>query len=194
MKKKLIAITGGLATGKSTVLNIIKEFGFSTLSCDDVVRELYSRPDIRALVVNLCGKGILNEKDEINRKSLLLLILRNEALRKKLEKLIHPLVWKEIENYHLKEKKGPLFVEVPLLFEAGWEDRFDEIWVVTCSEETQRERILRKPDADLFLTLAETQLPLKEKIKKADRIISSEKTLDELREELKDILKEYQED
>lgn len=191
MKKKLIAITGGLATGKSTVLNIIKELGFPTLSCDEIVRELYSRPDVKTLLVDLCGENILNEREEVDRRSLLLKILQNETLRKRLEKLIHPLVWKEIESQFIEKEGNPLFVEVPLLFEAGWEDRFDEIWVVTCSEETQKERILRRPSGELWLRLAETQLPLQEKIKKASRIISSEKTPDELREELRDILREY---
>lgn len=194
MKKRLIAITGGLATGKSTVLNLIKELTYPTISCDEIVKDLYSRPEIKDLMKSLFGDEIFDERGEINRKKLLLLILENSEIRKSLEKFIHPLVWKEIQFQILKSKekpKGPIFIEVPLLFEAGWEDKFDEIWVVTCSRGTQKERIRKKPDSDLWLLLAETQVPLEEKIKRADRIISSEKSLDDLRNELKDILKEY---
>lgn len=195
MKKKLIAITGGLATGKSTVLSIISEMNFPTISCDEIVKDLYARPDIRHYLRELCGEGILNEKGEVDRRKLLSVILSDEGLKKRLEEFIHPLVWKEIQRFSSEKWKtssGPVFVEVPLLFEAGWEDKFDEIWVVTCSEETQKERLLKKPEADLWLLLAKTQIPLEEKARRADRVISSEKPISELKEELRGILREYQ--
>ncbi len=194
MKKKLIAITGGLATGKSTVLNIIKELGFSVLSCDDIVKDLYTHKEIKENIKSLCDIDILNTAGEIDRKKLLLAIIKDSNLKKRLEQFLHPLVWKEIQKrilQDLADKANPIFVEVPLLFEANWDKYFDEIWVVSCSEQIQKERILKRQDPENWLLLATLQIPIEEKIKRADRVISSEKPLDELREELKDILSEY---
>lgn len=194
MKKKLIAITGGLATGKSTVLNIIKELGFSVLSCDDIVKDLYTHKEIKENIKSLCDIDIFNTTGEIDRKKLLLAIIKDSNLKKRLEQFLHPLVWKEIQKrilQDLADKANPIFIEVPLLFEANWDKYFDEIWVVSCSEQIQKERILKRQDPENWLLLATLQIPIEEKIKRADRVISSEKPLDELREELKDILSEY---
>lgn len=190
---KKIAITGSLGTGKSTILKILQNLGFSTFSCDEVVKNLYKDPDIQKKIIKIFGKEILSIDGKLNKKKILEKILENNKLKEKLESFFHPLVKEKLLEFMKKRKKEKIiFAEVPLLFEAGWEDLFDEIWVITCSPLTQKERILKKGlEEKLGKKLLKLQLPLKEKEKRAHKIIFSEKSFEELEKEIKEMLKEY---
>ena len=190
---KKIAITGSLGTGKSTILKILQNLGFSTFSCDEVVKNLYKDPDIQKKIIEIFGKEILSIDGKLNKRKILEKILENNKLKEKLESLFHPLVKEKLLEF-IRERKEEkiIFAEVPLLFEVGWEDLFDEIWVITCSPLTQKERILRKGlEEKLGEKLLKLQLSLKEKEKKAHKIIFSEKSFEELEKEIKEMLKEY---
>ena len=190
---KKIAITGSLGTGKSTILKILQNLGFSTFSCDEVVKNLYKDSDIQKKIIEIFGKEILSIDGKLNKKKILEKILEDNKLKEKLESLFHPLVKERLLEF-IRERKEEkiIFAEVPLLFEAGWEDLFDEIWVITCSPLTQKERILRKGlEEKLGEKLLKLQLSLKEKEKKAHKIIFSEKSFEELEKEIKEMLKEY---
>ena len=193
---KKIAITGSLGTGKSTILKILQNLGFSTFSCDEVVKNLYKNLDIQKKIIEIFGKEILSIDGKLNKKKILEKILEDNKLKEKLESLFHPLVKEKLLEF-IRERKEEkiIFAEVPLLFEAGWEDLFDEIWVITCSPLTQKERILRKGlEEKLGEKLLKLQLSLKEKEKKAHKIIFSEKSFEELEKEIKEMLKEYLKD
>uniref|UniRef100_A0A7V4N561 Dephospho-CoA kinase n=1 Tax=Thermodesulfobacterium geofontis TaxID=1295609 RepID=A0A7V4N561_9BACT len=193
---KKIAITGSLGTGKSTILKILQNLGFATFSCDEAVRNLYEDPGIKKGVIEIFGEEILEPDGKLNKKKILEKILENQELKKKLEALFHPLVKEKcIEFIKTNEKEKIVFLEVPLLFEVGWESFFDEIWVASCSEEVQKERILKKGlDEKVGEEILKLQLPLFEKEKRAHRIIFSEKNIEDLEKELKEILKEYLKD
>ncbi|MGB9761661.1 MAG: dephospho-CoA kinase [Caldimicrobium sp.] len=191
---KKIAITGGIATGKSTLLGLLRELGFPCISCDEIVKKIYQREDIQKNLIELFGKEVLNKDRNINVKFILEKILANSNLKRNLENLIHPEVLKEIFHFfaEIKEKGEKIcFVEVPLLFEVAWEKYFDEIWVITCSEDVQKERIKRLKGSELYLDLSKCQIALKEKEKMAHKIFSSEVPVEELKESLKTLLKEY---
>lgn len=190
---KKIAITGGVATGKSTVLNILKKMGFSTFSCDEVVKKLYEKAYIQNKILKTLGKEILGENGKIDKKKILEKIIEDPLFKKKLEKIFHPLVKKALLNFIKKEEKKEkiIFAEVPLLFEVGWEDLFDEIWVISCDENLQKKRIAKKGLKEWGEKLLSLQIPLKEKEKKAHRVIYSDKSLKDLEEEIKEILKKY---
>uniref|UniRef100_A0A7V5N1Z1 Dephospho-CoA kinase n=1 Tax=Thermodesulfobacterium geofontis TaxID=1295609 RepID=A0A7V5N1Z1_9BACT len=190
---KKIAITGSLGTGKSTILKILQNLGFATFSCDEAVRNLYEDPEIKKRVIEIFGEEILETDGKLNKKKILEKILENQDLKKKLEDLFHPLVKEKcMEFINTNKEEKILFLEVPLLFEVGWEVFFDEIWVISCSEEVQKERILKKGlDEKLGEEILKLQLPLPEKEKRANRIIFSEKSIEDLEKELKEILKEY---
>lgn len=191
---KKIAITGGIATGKSTLLKILEELGFSCISCDEIVKKLYQKEEIQKKVKELFGREVYTKEGLPNTEIILKKILANPSLKKKLENLLHPEVLKEILSFFReKEKKGEsiCFVEVPLLFEVSWEKYFDEIWVITCSEKTQKERIKKLKWPDLFSELSRYQLPLKDKEKRANKVFSSEISKENLRKELKELLREY---
>lgn len=191
---KKVAITGGIATGKSTFLNILKKLGCFCISCDEIVKNLYQKRGIQEKILQLLGREVLKEDGVLNRELILEKILVNPELKRELENILHPEVLKEVLAFFKKaEERGEkiCFVEVPLLFEASWEKYFDEIWVITCSEKTQMERIKRLKRPDLFLELSKLQIPLKEKEKRANKVFSSEIPMEELEKKLKDFLREY---
>lgn len=192
---KKIGITGGIGTGKSTFLKLLQELGFKVFSCDEEVKALYKDSKIKKKIVQLFGKEILTSQEELNKKLISKKILENQVLKKKLEGLLHPLVKKRLDKF-LKNaqisKEKIVFVEVPLLFEAGWDKLFDEIWVVTCSPKVQIKRLLERglslEEAQAFI---KAQLPLSEKEKRADRVFSSETSVEKWKKDLKTILTTY---
>lgn len=190
---KRIGITGGIATGKTTFLGLLKEMGFLTFSCDEVVEQLYKEPEVTKKVKELFGFS-----SDLDKIKILEAIVSDPGLKKRLEEVFHPRVKDRMLNFFREaEKKGEkvVFVEVPLLFECGWEKYFDEVWVITCSKTTQEKRIRERfPYCSLMMKLRDLQIPLEEKEKRAHRVFSSEKSIRELQEELKTCLKEFLKD
>ncbi len=187
---KKIAITGGIATGKSTLLKILAELGQTVLSCDEIVHLLYEEEPIKEELVKLLGNEVLDRGGRVNKKAILEKISRSEILKKRLEEFIHNKVWEFLERRFAElEWEGIKagFVEVPLLFEAGWEKRFDEVWVIACEKETQVKRLEEGGRTHLFPFL-DSQLPLEEKVKRAHRVFSSEVPISKLKEEVERVL------
>ena len=134
-----VAVTGKIGSGKSTATKEFALKGYDTLSSDEVVSELYLRKDVTNKIEKLLG--ISFKKDTVDKD-----ILRNHLLthpkdKRKLERLVHPLVAKEIKNF-LSTSKSPIrVVEVPLLFESKLDSIFDVIIVIDISEEKQNELV-----------------------------------------------------
>lgn len=129
-KRTLIAITGGIGSGKSTVNSIVSELGFLTLSCDEIVNQLYSKRKVKLLIKKhfpTSVKGFFNPV--LDRKELSKIVFNDSEKLNKLTTLITPLVLDEVLR---KSKKltGKIFVEVPLLFECNYQDKFDKVLVV----------------------------------------------------------------
>ncbi len=185
---KKIGITGGLGTGKSKVMEILKNHGALVISSDNIVHEEMKKgkPVYGAVVKNF-GEKILAADGEIDRSALAKIVFQDEEKRKKLESLIHPRVREVIIDFfsqQAKQKNPPsaVFVEVPLLFEVGWEELFDQVWVVWAPKELVRQRLLQSgkfSPEDLEARL-KAQMPLGEKVKKADKVIENKRSLREL--------------
>jgi len=187
---KKVAITGGIATGKSTLLKVLSELGQVVLSCDEIVSSLYEEKPVKEELVKVLGEEVLDQEGRVKKKAILEKIARNDSLKKRLEEFIHNKVWEFLERRFAElERRGvkAVFVEVPLLFEAGWEERFDEVWVIACKKETQIKRLAEQGRSHL-LPLLDKQTPLEEKIKKAHRVFSSEVPLSKLKEEVERVL------
>ena len=187
---KKVAITGGIATGKSTLLKVLSELGQVVLSCDEIVSSLYEEKPVKDELVKVLGEEVLDQEGRVKKKAILEKIARNDSLKKRLEEFIHNKVWEFLERRFAElERRGvkAVFVEVPLLFEAGWEERFDEVWVIACKKETQIKRLAEQGRSHL-LPLLDKQTPLEEKIKKAHRVFSSEVPLSKLKEEVERVL------
>jgi dephospho-CoA kinase len=95
---KKVAITGGLATGKSTLLKILAELGQTVLSCDEIVHLLYEEEPIKEELVKLLGNEVLDRDGRVNKKAILEKISRSDSLKKRLEEFIHNKVWEFLER------------------------------------------------------------------------------------------------
>lgn len=188
---KLIGITGNIGTGKSTVAWMFEELGVPVLDADEIAHDVI-KPKTAAwkAIYKRYGAVIILSDNVINRKNLARIIFQDPVERKFLESVIHPHVKEEIERRVIKlSKEGAPFVmvEVPLLFEAGWENEFDAVIVVRCSEAEEIERCMKKFgfDREEVLLRLGSQYPLARKIENADYVIDNSGTVDETRVQVK---------
>lgn len=191
----LIGITGSFGTGKSSVGRILEDFGAIVIDTDDIVRELLrTKNNVTNTIVKTFGDSIIsnNSLEYIDRKALAELVFNNEVKRKKLESIIHPEVNKVLESFVLLHKdKNIIAALIPLLFECGLEQYYDEIWCVTCKKELQTKRLLDKGFTENEINLRiNSQLPIDIKAEKSDFIIDNSGSIDETKEQVLSRLKE----
>ena len=127
-EKKLIAVTGGIGSGKSSALKILADAGYKTLSADEIVCELYERKEIRALLKPLFPTAVNGDDYIIDRKNIAEQTFSNKEKHLALTELITPMVMAEILKR--TDQNELCFVEVPLLFECGFEEMFDDVIVI----------------------------------------------------------------
>lgn len=140
MNKK-IAVTGGIGSGKSTVIQILKEAGFKVLSCDKITAELYQTRKVKLLLKKMfpdAVKGYFFPK--LDRKVISAAVFNDKNRLDELTSTITPLVIKEVER-RTKTLSGTVFVEVPLLFECNYQNRFDQVWVVKRNKSSRIESV-----------------------------------------------------
>lgn len=181
-----IGLTGGLGSGKSTVLEIFADFGFQTLSADKITHELYAHDvSLREWLMDRFGADVFCEDGAVNRKFLANKIFSDADAKQNLEDIVHPLV----HNYWVKmmdqEKDSRWVVEIPLLFEKKLGNLFDYTVCVVVSPSVQIERLKTRGmdvcDAKRRIT---HQLPLDEKVKQADCVIWNNGSLISLKQQL----------
>lgn len=140
-----VGLTGGIASGKSTVSSILRELGAVVIDADQLAREVVARgtPGLAA-VVEAFGPEVLTPEGDLDRPRMGTLVFNDEALRRRLEGIVHPLVF---ERYAELEASAPadgiVVHDIPLLVESGRAGEFDAVIVVDAPEEVQVERMLR---------------------------------------------------
>lgn len=195
LKLKKIAVTGGLACGKSTVCRFFKELGAYVVSADEVVHKLLSpETTLGKQVINLMGSDIV-DNHQINRQKVANKVFQNNKLLKALEEILHPAVMFELHHQFqsaLQDEKITLFVaEVPLLFEAEFESFFDVTVAVAAKQELCIKRFEKVGyDKNAFESRAARQLSIAEKSSRADYVIENNGTETELQENVKGLFKE----
>ncbi len=174
-----VALTGGLGTGKSMVLKIFKQKGATTLDSDEIVRNALDKNKyIQQRIINLFGSSVAKGSKGLNKPALAKIIFSSTMKRKILEKLLHPIVKKVIEGEYSKSKKKIVVCDVPLLFETGWDKNFDSVIVVEANQALRMKR-LRKRGMSVsdIRSRIKSQIPLSQKIKKADFVIHNNGTV-----------------
>ena len=173
---KIIGLTGGIATGKSTASNLLKKHGYQVIDADAVVHELQAiGSPLLFEIANTFGSTILHDDGSLNRGELGKLIFGNADARMKLEAIMHPAVRAEFKKRIKASKDEILFLDVPLLFEAGFDDLTDANLVIKASQEMQLLRLMSRDG----LTEQEargrirSQMPMSEKIARADFVIEN---------------------
>ncbi len=127
---KLIAITGGMGSGKSLALETLKGAGYFTLSCDQIVKDLYKTHAVKRVLKSIFPTAVSGEKRlTVNTKKIADITFFDKQKHSELTMAITPLVLDEALK-KASRKKGLIFVEVPLLFECGYQDKFDGVIVV----------------------------------------------------------------
>lgn len=192
-----IGLTGGIASGKSTVGQVIEKAGFSVVDADQLAREvLKTGPKAHNEIVAAFGQDVATVHGEIDRAKLGQIVFADKEKLRQLEGILHPRIRDlALQRKAELESKGvkTAFYMVPLLFEKNMQDQFDEIVVVSCPEEIQKERLIKRDglsDIEAKQRLA-AQLPLAEKIRQADHVIENSGTKEELEEKVRELVGRY---
>ncbi len=149
-QNKIIAVTGGIGSGKSTVMKIIAGKGYHVFSCDEIYSELTSDKNF---IKMLCGEfgDILNDKGTLDRKKLSAIVFNNPARLAELDKITHPAIYKEMFA-RAESAGGVCFCEVPLLFESGADVMFDGVIIVMRNVEQRIKSVIERdklPEQDV---------------------------------------------
>ena len=191
----IIGLTGGIASGKTTVAGLFKKKGALVLDADKIARKVIERDSpVYRKVVRFFGSDILNKDRSINRRCLAKIVFSSSLKLKKLNSFIHPVVIKII-NDELKKRKGKrvVVIDAPLLIETGLHRKVDKLVVVKCSRSTQLKRLLKKKglspqEAGMRIS---SQMPLKAKVKLAGEVIDGELSLKKLCAEVNRIWEKF---
>ncbi len=174
----LVGLTGGVATGKSTVAKMFKRCGAAVIDADELAREVVKpgRPAWRK-IVNKFGKNVLHPDRTINRHTLGAIVFSHPAKRRLLEQIIHPRVAREQQRLTRqaarKDPRAVIIYDVPLLFEAGIDERVDRTLVITADKETQVARMKKRNGLSRAEALRriKSQMPLAEKRRRANYVL-----------------------
>ena len=174
----LVGLTGGVATGKSTVATMFKQCGAVVIDADELARDVV-KPGKAAWqeIVNTFGKTALDPDRTINRRALGAIVFRNHSKLRRLERIIHPRVEREqarlTRQAARKDPNAVVIYDVPLLFEAGVDKRVDAIIVVTADRETQIARLKKRNGLSRAEAIRRirSQMPLAKKIQQADHVL-----------------------
>lgn len=186
-----MALTGGIASGKSTVSAMLAELGAAVVDADRVAREvvLPGRPALRR-VAEAFGQAVLNDDGTLNRKKLGDIVFADEKKRKELEAILHPVIRQEMEaRIDRLEKENPrrlVVADIPLLYETGLDARYPEVMVVYVPPAVQLERLMKRDGLTRTQALArlDAQLPIDEKKARADWVIDNSGTLADTRRQV----------
>lgn len=189
-KQLIIGLTGGIATGKSTATTYLRQKGIPVIDSDLIVHNLYlENQEMLDQIKATFGIDVHSSKDK---KTLAKIIFNSEDAREKLNQIIHPYVFKTIKKELKMHKEAhKIIIDMPLLFEVGYETSCDQTVLIYASESTQINRLVARDG----LTKAEakrrinSQMPISEKKKKADVIIENNTTVQALYERLDSFIK-----
>ena len=195
-KSLKIGLTGGVASGKTTVSDFFKGLGISVIDADVISHEV-TQPDGSAFeeIISSFGSNILDKNGLIDRKKMRAIIFDDVSKKEMLERIIHPKVREEMFNLASQSNDHYLIVSVPLLVETGMNEMMDRTLVVDCSEETQIERLMHRDRITLgeAKSILRNQTNRSTRLKTADDLIVNEKnvTLNELEKEVLELNKRY---
>ncbi|MGD1913630.1 MAG: dephospho-CoA kinase [Rivularia sp. (in: cyanobacteria)] len=182
--KRIIGLTGGIATGKTTVANYLASaYNLPILDADIYAREAVAvNSPLLGQIVKRYGENILLTDGSLNRQKLGEIIFNEQEERLWVENLIHPYVSDRLDRGIKETSVETLVLVVPLLFEAGMTDLVTEIWVVSCSQKQQLERLMNRNQLTLEQAQARisSQMPLSKKIQKADIVLDNSFNVEEL--------------
>ncbi len=191
-----VGLTGGIASGKSTVSSMFRESGIPVICADELAHEAVS-PGSPALekIMEVFGSDVLDPEGNLNRAVLGSKVFTDSNLKKQLEQIIHPVVARRKEELLRDyERQGHriVVVDVPLLFEANWENTVDVVLVVYVNRDVQGERLMRRNGLSVEEVSARlnSQWPIEDKRKKAHIVIDNSLSIEDTRTRFRQVLAE----
>ena len=192
---KVIGITGGIATGKSTVSELLTAYGFKIVDADIASREAVKKGS-KGLeqVTEIFGEEAIDENGEMNRQYVVEIVFNHPDLREALNEIVHPIVREimEQEKNNYLEHGYHVIMDIPLLYENELQDTVDEVWVVYTSESIQIDRLMERNNLSLEDAKARvySQISIDKKSRMANHVIDNLGDKLELKQNLQKLLEE----
>jgi len=172
-----IGITGGISTGKSTFCDCLREIipAAKFFDADVAARSLSKLPEVKQEILGQFGREVFSPEGDLNRAKLRAIVFADAAKRRSLEQILHPRIRRQWMAQAERHRNSPdfFFADIPLLYETGNETLCERVAVVACSHKMQLDRLVKR----ISLTGSEaeqminSQMPLEEKIKRADHVV-----------------------
>lgn len=191
-----IGLTGGIGSGKTTACNLFKGMGVPVIDADQVTRDLTSpgKPALDA-IARTFGRELIKDDGGLDRDRMRKIIFNDADARRKLESILHPLVYAEIERLTGEVDADYCIVSIPLLLETGNADQFDRVLVIDVPEDIQRERATRRDNTDPMeiQSIIDSQISRSERLKLADDIVRNNGDIASLEKQINQIHEKYTE-
>ncbi|OLB01637.1 MAG: dephospho-CoA kinase [Verrucomicrobia bacterium] len=194
-----IGITGGISTGKSTFCDCLREIipAAKFFDADVAARSLSKLPEVKQEILGQFGREVFSPEGDLNRAKLRAIVFADAAKRRSLEQILHPRIRRQWMAQAERHRNSPdfFFADIPLLYETGNETLCERVAVVACSHKMQLDRLVKR----ISLTGSEaeqminSQMPLEEKIKRADHVVWNNGDRATLMEQAKGLVALWQE-
>ena len=194
-----IGITGGISTGKSTFCDCLREIipAAKFFDADVAARSLSKLPEVKQEILGQFGREVFSPEGDLNRAKLRAIVFADAAKRRSLEQILHPRIRRQWMAQAERHRNSPdfFFADIPLLYETGNETLCERVAVVACSHKMQLDRLVKR----ISLTGSEaeqmikSQMPLEEKIKRADHVVWNNGDRATLMEQAKSLVVLWQE-
>jgi dephospho-CoA kinase len=194
-----VGITGGISTGKSTFCGCLREIvpAAKFFDADLAARLLPELPEVKQEILGQFGGGVFSPDGDLNRTKLRAIVFADAAKRRALEQILHPRIRRQWMAEAKKHRNSPdfFFADIPLLYETGGETLCERVVVVACSRNIQLDRLakrksLKRSEAEQMIN---SQMPLEEKIKRADHVVWNNGHRVTLMEQAKELVALWQE-
>ena len=189
---KRVALTGGIATGKSHVRADFERLGVPTIDADKLARDAVSdgSPGLKA-VINRFGRDVLDDTGALDRRKLGSIVFQDPVARRDLEDIIHPAVKSAIDAWFesISDSAPVAIADIPLLFETGRQGEFEVVIVTACDPLTQIKRVMARDhvsEGEARARLA-AQLPIEEKVRRADHVINTDGSFEETNRQVRQV-------
>ena len=194
-----IGLTGSIATGKSTVTNMLKELGAFVIDCDKTARDVVA-PGTQGLakIEAAFGKDAVAADGSMDRVYIGDLVFRNPGMKKRLENILFPLIFEALDEELLRlEREGAtpvVFLDMPLLYEVKYDSYVDEVWLVYVPFEVQLSRLMKRNGytKEEALLRIHSQISVDKKKSLAQQVIDNSRTLEDTKEQVRSLWERLQ--
>lgn len=193
----ILGLTGGIASGKSTVSNIFKKYGIYIADADKIAKELGNRKDVIDEIGEKISKTVIDKNGSVDRAKLKEIVFSDKSKLEILNKIYHPKIREEFKKIKLNSSKNDIIIfDVPLLFETGMYTLCDKKTLVYVNEDIQIERLIARDGItkELAKKIIDSQMSLDEKKSKSDILIENNDSLEELEKKVEMVYKKILEE